>query len=145
MGRERRPPVLQGARYPLALSEWEFLDRARLLIDGRLTGTGALLFAKYPSEAFPAAIIKCARYFGDDQAAEREIVNFEGTVPSQIVAARSFIADRVQIGESPSAHQAQSAILYGYPMIAVREIIANALVHRDYAVGGSMCARAAVC
>ena len=124
-------------RYPAVLTEWEFLQRAGLLVGDMLTGTGALLFARDPTLAFPAAVIKCVRYRGSDRSADRERETFEGNVPSQIVAARDFVADRVQIGESLSSHQAQSVIVYDYAMIAVREIIANALVHRDYSVKDS--------
>jgi Putative ATP-dependent DNA helicase recG C-terminal len=119
--------------YPRTITPWDFLDRAGLRIEGQLTRTGALLFAKDPGVVCSTAMVKCARYYGDDRAAVREVETFEGTVPEQIVAARQFVADRVRSGEAPSAEQAQSATFYEYPMVAVREIIANALVHRDYA------------
>ena len=121
-------------RYPPTLSPWEFLERANLWVAGRLTRTGALLFGKSPTAACSAAMVKCVRYHGVDRADRREIETFEGTVPDQIVAAREFVARHVQRGEQPSAGQAQSEFVYDYPMIAVREIIANALAHRDYTI-----------
>ncbi|HEX2743931.1 MAG TPA: tetratricopeptide repeat protein [Streptosporangiaceae bacterium] len=128
--RELRNEV--AASYPSTLNAWEFLARASLSVDGRLTRTGALLFASNPTAACQTSMVKCARYHGDDRAASRDMETFEGPVPAQIVAARQFVADRVRTGEAPSADQAQSASIYDYPMVAVREIIANALVHRDY-------------
>lgn len=120
------------ASYPSTLNAWEFLVRASLSVSGGLTRTGALLFASNATVACPTSMVKCARYQGEDRAASREMETFEGTVPAQIVAARQFVADRVRSGEAPSADQAQSTDVYDYPMVAVREIIANALVHRDY-------------
>ena len=120
-------------RHSAALTAWEFLARADLSFDRQqLTRTGALLFAQNPTTACKTAIVKCVRYHGVDRAAEREAITFDGTVPAQIVAAREFVAVRVRRGERPNADQAQSADIYDYPMVAVREIIANALVHRDY-------------
>lgn len=120
-------------RYPPTMTAWDFLSQESLWIDGKLTLTGALLFAKNPAAACPASMVKCTRYNGDDRTAPREIVTLDGTVPSQIIAARQFVADRVSIGEAPRPDQAQLSTVHAYPMIAVREIIANALVHRDYA------------
>ena len=120
------------ARYPEALTAWEFLDRAGLRVEGKLTRTGALLFARDPVTTCPTAMVKCTRYYHDDRAGRRDIETFDGTVPTQIVAARQFVADRVRVGEAPSADQAQSSMIYDYPMVAVREVVANALVHRDY-------------
>lgn len=120
-------------RYPAVLSAWEFLDRTGLRVDGWLTRTGALLFAKNPTVAFPTAMVKCTQYYGTGRGDSRDIVTYEDTLADQIVAARQFVADRVRRGEAPSTDQAQSTVVYDYPMVAVREIIANALVHRDYA------------
>jgi len=122
------------AEYPPSLTPWEFLSRAGLWVEGRLTRAGALLFAKNATAVCPTSIVKCTRYYGTDRAAAiRDMHTFEGTVPAQIIGALRFVTDRVRIGEAPKAGQAQSVEVYEYPMVAVREIIANALVHRDYA------------
>lgn len=76
--------------------------------------------------------MQCAEYFGNRRDSPRDIKQIYGNVPSQLVKAREFVAARVQRGEAPSSDQVAARPVYRYPMIAVREIIANALVHRDY-------------
>ncbi|MEV6341272.1 FxSxx-COOH system tetratricopeptide repeat protein [Nocardia vinacea] len=125
-----RPEV--EAVYPAMLSPREFLERAALIDEGQLTGTGVLLFGERPALMFPAAQVQCMRYYGLNQAAPRERERFGGTVPDQIVAAREFVARHVRRGELPSSEQAAARPVYEYPMLAVRELIANAVVHRDY-------------
>ena len=49
-----------------------------------------------------------------------------------IISARDFVAERARLGESPNKRSAFAETSYRFPMIAVREIIANAIVHRDY-------------
>ncbi|MDQ3224525.1 MAG: hypothetical protein M3Q75_13815 [Gemmatimonadota bacterium] len=88
-------------RYPATLSAWEFLDRIGIWVEGRLTCTGVLLFAKNPSVIFPTATVKCTRYYGTDRGDKREPADYEDTVPAQIVTARQFVADRVRRGEAP--------------------------------------------
>ena len=121
------------ARYPDILSPWQFLERVGLLVDASLTRTGALLFVTDSTAVCPSAMVKCVRYHGTDRSAAREIVTIEGPVPQQIIMARKFVAGYAQRGEVPSADSARAQEVYDLPMIAVREIIANALVHRDYA------------
>ncbi|WP_285741876.1 tetratricopeptide repeat protein [Lentzea sp. NBRC 105346] len=117
--------------YPNTLSPWDFLERAGLWADGRLTGTGALLFSTRRPARLAASVI-CTRYEGTDKSSVRDTKTFEDCLPDQIRKARRFVADLVRVGELPDADQAQSKAVYAYPMVAVREIIANALVHRDY-------------
>ena len=121
------------SRYPESLSPWDFLDQAGLRLGGRLTRTGALLFAKNPTVYCPTAQVKCAQYFGTERSAVRTIETIEIPVPDQIEAAFKFVQDRTRRGEAPAPDQPRSVPRYDYPMVAVREVIANALVHRDYA------------
>ncbi|WP_219666706.1 tetratricopeptide repeat protein [Streptomyces bambusae] len=121
------------AGYPASLTAGEFLGRAGVSAGGVLTRTGALLFARYPGPQTARSMVKCVRYFGTDRSAARESLTLEGPLAEVIVGARAFVADRVRRGERPTADTARAEDAYDYPMIAVREIIANAVVHRDYA------------
>ena len=119
--------------YPPTLRPWEFLTRIGVSKNDLLTRTGALLFAEDPTIACPTAIVQCVQYHGNDLSASRsEPATFNGTIYDQITATFDFVSDRVRLGEAPSPHQPQAAPFYEFPMVAFREILANALVHRDY-------------
>ena len=122
------------ADYPDNLTPWEFFARAGLWVEGSLSRTGLLLFGERQSSATLTSMVKCVQYFGTERSAERSAVTVEGTVPEQISAAWQFVADRAIKGEAPSSESAQSVVTYDLPMVAVREVLANALVHRDYEV-----------
>ncbi|MEV6303476.1 FxSxx-COOH system tetratricopeptide repeat protein [Actinoplanes sp. NPDC051861] len=110
----------------------QFLHQAHLMSAGRLTLAGALLFGASPAAILPTAIVQCTRIDGADRSAPIRKRVFRGTVPEQIVGARDFVAEAAIRGEAPTEYAAQVRPVFEYPMIAVREIIANALVHRDY-------------
>ncbi|GLZ60678.1 TIR-like protein FxsC [Micromonospora sp. NBRC 107095] len=118
---------------PEQLTTVEFLQRANLLRHGRLTRAGALLFGDDPTAVVPTAVVQCTQVHGLDKTALMDAQPpFAGSVPEQIVYARDFVAKLVHRGEEPTEDDARAQPFYDYPMIAVREIIANALVHRDY-------------
>ncbi|MCY1136832.1 FxSxx-COOH system tetratricopeptide repeat protein [Actinoplanes sp. Pm04-4] len=119
-------------RLPDSLSAWQFLERCGLMRGRRLTRAGVLLFGNDPTVVLPTAVVQCVQYFGDDLTARRERVDLHGPLARQIERAWRFIADRVRQGEAPSASSARSEPVYRYPMVAVREVLANALVHRNY-------------
>lgn len=121
-------------KLPAALTHHEFLDRARLRVGGKLTRAGILLFGAKATALTPSATIQCRAYAGTTLASPREGVNLDGPLFQQITAARQFVADRVGGLEAPTPHSATAVVRYDLPMTAVREIIANAAVHRDYAV-----------
>ncbi|WP_327327579.1 FxSxx-COOH system tetratricopeptide repeat protein [Streptomyces sp. NBC_01210] len=120
------------AEHPQSLSAWEFLQRTSLVRDGRLTKIGVLLVGENPAQIIPSAVVECCEYYGKDRNAASAKITVFGTLQHQIVQVNKYIADRVQRGEAPSPTGPFAEPVYAYPMIAVREIVANAVAHRDY-------------
>ncbi|MBB2948549.1 hypothetical protein FB565_008332 [Actinoplanes lutulentus] len=120
---------------PRALTAAEFLQRANLLRSGRLTRAGALLFGESPSAVLPAAIVQCTRFHGATKGVAVDKEDLHGSIPEQIVRAVEFVGALSRRGEAPTQDSPIARPVYRYPMIAVREIIANAVVHRDYEHG----------
>jgi tetratricopeptide (TPR) repeat protein len=119
-------------RYPNNLSNAEFLRKSNLMVDGYLTRSGALLFGKNPQEVCRSAITQCTIYYGKDKGAKFKKRQFDSTIPNQIIGCHNYIASQVGKSEDSVAGWAQLETRYEYPMKCVREIIANALAHRNY-------------
>ncbi|WP_369148963.1 caspase family protein [Streptomyces sp. R44] len=121
------------AAYPPQLTMNEFLARSGLVKEGVPTLSGALLFGENPTAVQPTAMVRCVRFRGTDKTDPTTSAELHGTLPELIVQARDFVAAAARLGELPTTEAAHADALYRFPMIAAREIIANALVHRDYA------------
>lgn len=119
--------------YPETLNAHEFLDKAKLVVGANLTRAGLLLFGVAPESVLPSAIIQCVRYHGENRTAPREIVRITGPLLHQISAAWQFVAGHTYLGETTADSSVQADAVYHYPMVAVRELIVNAVVHRQYA------------
>lgn len=119
-------------KMPQQLTAAEFLQRAHLLSAGTLTRAGALLFGESPSAVLPTAIVQCARFHGVTKGTAFDKEDLTGSVAEQIVRAVAFVGALSRRGEAPTEDSPIARPVYRYPMVAVREIVANALVHRDY-------------
>jgi formylglycine-generating enzyme required for sulfatase activity len=114
------------------LSEAEFLARAGLMSSGRLFAPGILLFCDYPHILSPSAFTRCVQYGGKNRSASQDSEEYIGPLLYQIEQAMRFIESRIQKVEVLVPGIVAARIEYQYPMICFREVLANALCHRDY-------------
>ncbi len=100
--------------------------------DGVLNVTGALLFGNNPSIRLPAFIVKAGCFPGKSIAAEtyKDSRDIKGKMADVFQQTMSFILANIRQvqGEQTVNSTGTSEI----PRIALEEIVANALVHRDY-------------
>jgi ATP-dependent DNA helicase RecG len=125
----RRWCRLAAARLPSLDSKsspQQVLSRLHLGQGEQVTVAGALMFAKEPQGPLPQAVIRAHARRG---AAEDAQV-FEGPVARQIDAALDFVMRnlRVRTRVQGARREEQPEL----PTLAVREVIANAVAHRDY-------------
>ncbi len=102
--------------------------------DGRPTKAGLLALGRYPQEWLPRFVIQAAVEPPADAERERarNLTTIAGPIPSMLEGAmewarRSFDRTTLEAGDGTVVEQ------YRYPLEAFRELISNALVHRDLA------------
>ena len=118
------------------LSEEEFLQRIGCKVNGQLNIAGVLMFCDAPSAAAPqllqSSMTQCVVYSGKTKASGRTREQLDGPILSQMEMARNFVAKHTPSVENPTPNSMKAEVRYMYPMVCLREIIANALCHRDY-------------
>ena len=109
--------------------------------DGEYSLTATLLFSLYPQAYFPQLCIIATAIPGTEVgqlggAFERFSDNrrIEGTIPEMLTEALTFVRKNIRVKTiiNPLTGQRQDAS--EYPITAVREILLNALIHRDYSI-----------
>ncbi|MCR5152570.1 MAG: putative DNA binding domain-containing protein [Prevotella sp.] len=100
--------------------------------DGRATLAGLLFFGKHPQMFAPTAMIKAVSFFGNDMGGlnYRDSKDIIGTIPSMFDQGMSFLnanLHSIQAGQSFN-----SVGKLEISEVALKELLQNALVHRDY-------------
>ena len=99
-----------------------------------------MLFGKYPQYFSPnfdiiALVCPSVNYAEESENGERFIANkrLDGTIPEMLESAVSFVRQNMRSSTviDSEGHRRDTA---EYPIKAVREIILNALIHRDYSI-----------
>ena len=108
----------------------QILDNLLLLEDGNLKRSAILLFGKNPCRFFINAFVKIGR-FGqtDDDLRFQEVI--EGNA-FQLADKTLEVLDRKFFVSPISYKGLQRVESWEYPYEAIREVIINAIVHRDY-------------
>ena len=119
---------LAGHNQPLP----QLLVNMKLINQGQLNVAGSLLFAKAPHYALPAFIVKAVSFVGNKIEDERYIDSRDitGKLADVFQQTVGFIIANTHAvqGEQGFNTQGQDEI----PRVVWEELIANALIHRDY-------------
>ena len=114
------------AEPPCADEPGILLDRLHLRRGEQLTVAGVLLFGREPQAPFPQAVIRARATRGSAEDSR----SIEGSLFHQIEEAVAFVARnlRSRADRSKVVREEQPEL----PLAAVREVVANAVAHRDY-------------
>jgi ATP-dependent DNA helicase RecG len=89
-----------------------------------------LLFGRNPQELLPSATVLAARFTGKTISDHFIKQEFRGSLPNQLLQAEMFIREHVSSSVEVTAFTNQEQP--EYPFGAVRELLVNAIAHRDY-------------
>ena len=98
----------------------------------RPTGLGLLLFGKKPQSVYPNAVIKTTLK-RNGKAVETKTI--EGRIPAQLDEANKWYKEHIP--SYINRDDAERKKVYEYPLDVIRELICNAVVHRDYSLMGA--------
>ena len=117
----------------------DILKKLRLMKDGKLTNAAILLFGKDPQSFFLQAELKAIRFKGIDET--KPMLDFKtigGDAITLLGKAESFIYDHIPMKAWIESGKLERQEKWLYPPDAIREALANALAHRDYASPGKV-------
>ncbi len=102
------------------------------------TNAGILLFGKEPEKFFPKQYISIARYPGKDiGTAYLEIKDIRGNLFKIIDESEKYIKEHIEAVYRLKEGQIAREMVPQYPDFVIRELITNAVAHRDYSIRGS--------
>ena len=99
-----------------------------------LTNLG-IWFSKKREECFPLIKIECARFKGVTTKVFLDQATYDGGIIESIEGSIEFIKKNIRLGATIGEVYREDR--WEYPLLALREIIINSVVHRDYSILGS--------
>lgn len=109
--------------------------------EGKPTLTGIMLFSNYPQAFFPQLCITAVSVPGTEisstaSVGERFIDNqrIDGTLVQMLNDALVFVRKNMKTATIIDPNTGKRTDKTEYPVIAIRELILNALIHRDYSI-----------
>ena len=120
------------------LSDEDALTLCGLFKDSKPTLAGLMLFGMYPQASFPGfditAVVVPGYEMGNvaqDGARFTDNKRIDGTIPALLEGAMAFVNRNIKV-RTIIDDNGKRADKSEYPLKAIREIILNALIHRDY-------------
>ena len=123
------------------LEEREINRLQGFVVDNKPTVAALMLFSVYPQAYFPQFCITAVSVPGKEMSAtgsvgERFIDNkrIEGSITQMLNDALIFVRKNMKVKTIIDAETGMRNDRTEYPVIAVRELVLNALIHRDYSI-----------
>jgi len=114
------------------------LESLECIRKGKPTNAGILLFGRNPQKFFMNTYIALARYKGKEISAERlDYKEFQGNIIKQIDDCNTYIKEHITIMSRLLTHKVEREDIPEYGWFSIRELITNAVCHRDYSKQGS--------
>lgn len=124
-----------------SVTDTQFNELMSITKGGKLTVSSIIMFGIYPQAVFPQLSIIATVVYGEEMGeaglnGERFIDNsrIEGPVSDMIDSAIQFVRKNIRVSTAISPETGKRTDSFEYPMTAVREVIVNAIVHRDYSI-----------
>lgn len=121
------------------MTEEQQLELSGVTRNQQVTLAALLLFGLYPQAYYPRLCIVAScvpgKEKGDvDNEGNRftDTKRIEGTLPEMLNDALAFVRNNMRTATKIDEKTGERKDIPQYPMIAVREVLLNALVHRDY-------------
>lgn len=127
------PFVIESTDFYQWAIKFGLIERQNQTNQFRPTGLGLLLFGREPESQFPQSILKVEIDYGNDKT---EIKDFKGPLVLQLPMIIEFVKDkalRLTINRTSAERTEESE----FPIDVLREVIANAIIHRDYTIEGA--------
>jgi len=123
------------------LPEKLVLQKLGMMIDGHPTLVCTLLFSIYPQMFFPQYTVNAMVVMGYEKGetaadGSRFIDNkrIEGTLPEMLEETMKFLGKNMKVRTIVDPVTGERADKTEYPVVALREAVLNAIIHRDYSM-----------
>ena len=123
------------------LEEKEINRLQGFVVDNKPTVAALMLFSIYPQAYFPQLCITAVSVPGKEMSAtgsvgERFIDNkrIEGSITQMLSGALIFVRKNMKVKTIIDPETGMRNDRTEYPVIAIRELVLNALIHRDYSI-----------
>lgn len=123
------------------LEDQQILRLMSMFIDGKPSLSAILLFCPYPQAYFPQLTITSISVpgskIGDTSLHHERFTDnkrIEGTLEEMLAGALTFIKNNMKVSTIIDPQAGMRSDSAEYPIVAVREVLLNALVHRDYSI-----------
>ena len=122
------------------VSNEEINELTGITVNGKPTIAAVMEFSNYPQAYFPQIVINATVVPGyeigdtnSDGNRFTDNVKITGPIDDMINQAVSFVKRNIRKSVSFNEY-GQRKDIYEYPLIAIREAVANSLIHRDYSI-----------
>lgn len=123
------------------MSDEQIMQTMGVLRGGEVSLWAALLFSTFPQAQFPqlsilATVVPGTRMGDTGAQGERFTDNrrIDGNLPLMLEEALNFVRSNMRVQTLIDGRSGQRSDLPDYPITAVREVVLNALIHRDYSI-----------
>ena len=106
------------------------LKKLNLIIKGKITNAGIILFGKNPSKFFENNLVKCGRFKGVTKKEFIDMKDYNGNLFENVDNAISFLKEHLRISAKIKGLLREEK--WEIPIEALREAIINAMIHRNY-------------